>query len=119
MMRNCRVMLVMAFLCSACATEAAYTQNVRSWVGKSQGNLIYVWGEPTRIEGADAFPEDGRSGEGLLDRHLLVDREADEQRERVGREERTGRRVVGEPERRCGGHLLRVPGRRPGGRGPL
>ena len=46
-------LLVPLLLLIACATEAAYTQNVRSWVGKSQGNLIYVWGEPTRIEDSD------------------------------------------------------------------
>ncbi|MGE0095237.1 MAG: hypothetical protein AB7M05_03775 [Alphaproteobacteria bacterium] len=45
--------LAILLLLAACATEAAYTQNVRSWVGKSQGNLIYVWGEPTRIEDSD------------------------------------------------------------------
>ena len=40
-----------------------------------------------------------RPGERLLHRHLLVDREADEQRERVLSEELAGLRVVGEPQR--------------------
>jgi hypothetical protein len=40
-------------LLAACATEAVYTQNVRSWVGKSQANLLAVWGEPTKIEDSD------------------------------------------------------------------
>jgi len=47
------IQLSLAMFLTACATGAAYTQNVRSWVGKSQGNLIYVWGEPTRIEDSD------------------------------------------------------------------
>ncbi len=38
---------------AACATEAVYTQNVRSWVGKSQANLLTVWGEPTKINDSD------------------------------------------------------------------
>lgn len=38
---------------AACATEAVYTQNIRSWVGKSQANLLAVWGEPTKIEDSD------------------------------------------------------------------
>lgn len=52
MLKRAGVFAVLPLL-AACATEAAYTQNVRSWVGKSQGNLIYVWGEPTRIEDSD------------------------------------------------------------------
>lgn len=45
-------MAMPAFL-AACATEAVYTQNIRSWVGKSQANLLAVWGEPTKIEDLD------------------------------------------------------------------
>jgi hypothetical protein len=52
-LKGAAAILVPALLLAACATEAAYTQNVRSWVGKSQGNLLYVWGEPTRIEDSD------------------------------------------------------------------
>jgi len=49
-------------------------------------------GEPLRVERADPVLQNLRAGERLLHRHLLVDREADEHRERVGGEQRTGRR---------------------------
>ena len=46
-------LLVSLSLLAACATGAIYTQNIRSWVGKSQENLMAVWGEPTKIEDSD------------------------------------------------------------------
>ena len=46
-------LLVSLSLLAACATGAVYTQNIRSWVGKSQENLMAVWGEPTKIEDSD------------------------------------------------------------------
>ena len=55
--------------------------------------------ELTRIERADPLLQDERAGERLLHRHLLVDREADEQRERIMRQELAGLGIVGEPER--------------------
>lgn len=44
-----------ALLLAACATEAMYTADIRSWVGKSQANLFAVWGEPTKIQDSDGL----------------------------------------------------------------
>src|SRR2546430_4867261 len=52
-----------------------------------------------RVERADALSEDERPGERLLRGYLLVDGEADEQRERIAREHPARLEIVGEVER--------------------
>ena len=66
------------------------------------------------VEVADAAPELGRSGEGLLDGHLLVQCKADQQGEGVAGQEPIGLVVAGEGEAfegGCGGggHAGMVP----------
>ena len=52
--------------------------------GRSRKTRLEVRrGEPRGVERADALAQHERAGERLLDRHLLVEREADQQRERV------------------------------------
>ena len=55
-----------------------------------------------RVEGADALLDPERPRERLLHRDLLVEREADEERERVGRDERIGLVVLREIEMASG-----------------
>ncbi len=59
-------------------------------------------GELPRIERAHPFPEDVRPCKSLGDGHLLVDREADEQREGVGGEKLACLGIIGEVQ--CGRH---------------
>jgi hypothetical protein len=51
-----------------------------------------------RIERAEPLEQHPRTGEGLLHRDLLVEREADEQRHRLGDEQAVGLVVAGEVE---------------------
>ena len=52
-------------------------------------------GELRGVERADPLAQDERARERLLDRHLLVEHEADQQRERVGGDQRVGLVGVG------------------------
>ncbi len=54
--------------------------------------------ERLRVERADALLDPERPEEGLLHRDLLVEREADEQGERIGRDQRVGLVVLREIE---------------------
>ena len=56
------------------------------------------------IEVAEPFAQHGRPGEGLLHRHLLIEREADQQRVRILGEQAISRLVTGPGEQRGSGH---------------
>ncbi len=60
-----------------------------------------------RIERPEPLLESQRAEERLLHRDLLVEREADEQRERIGREQPARLLVLGEPERLGHPRILR------------
>ena len=60
-----------------------------------------------RFERAEPLLQPQRAEERLLDGDLLVEREADEQRERILREQPVGRLVLREPERVGHGAILR------------
>lgn len=62
-------------------------------------------GDRRRVEGADAALKLEWAREGLLDGHLLIEDEADEERERLFGEEGVGLVVAGEME--AGGGLCR------------
>ena len=77
-------------------------------------------GERPRVEGAEPPPELERARERLLHGDLLVEREPDEQRERIGPEQRARLGIVREPERRRHGAILqREGGRQAGPHGTL
>ena len=62
--------------------------------------------DPARVEVAEPPLELERSGESRLHRHLLVEAEADQERERISGEERVGLVVAREVDARgrCGSH---------------
>ena len=68
---------------------------VRNTVASASGSIA---GDRRRVERADPALELERTGERLLDGHLLVEREPDQQRERIGGDEGVGVRVAGERE---------------------
>src|SRR5579862_3186276 len=69
--------------------------------------------ELLRVERSDPPLQRQRAGEGFLNRHLLVDREAHKQRERVARQELAGLGFVREPERVRHALILVVRGSAP------
>ncbi len=62
------------------------------------------------VEAAEALLQLERPGEGLLHRHLLVEHEADEERERLGRDQLVRLGVPGEVERVGHASILARPG---------
>ena len=77
---------------------------------RPEGLLQVELRELVRVERPDPLLQDVRAGERLRHRHLLVDREADEQRERILGEQLARLRVVGEVERLRHTSMLTVAG---------
>lgn len=43
------IAIALALLLGACASEAQFENNLRSWVGAPEGELISQWGPPTSV----------------------------------------------------------------------
>ena len=44
------ILSLMVLWISACATTRAYENNLQQWAGRTQGELVEAWGQPSRME---------------------------------------------------------------------